>query len=131
KLLRGDGTKSRLNADIAAGQPSKFFQLLPKRPDPRLHCRVVLDDIREYTDKRHALALLCPHFERPRRRAAEQRDELAARDHSITSSAAASSVVGTSRPSVLAVFRLITSSNLVDCITGRSAGFSPLRTRPA
>src|SRR5262249_4640977 len=64
-------------------------------------------------------------------RAAEQRDELAARYHSITSSAPASSVVGRSTPSVLAVFRLITSSNLVDCITGRSAGFSPLRTRPA
>jgi hypothetical protein len=42
----------------------------------------------------------------------------------------ASSVGGTSRPSVLAVLRLITSSNLVDCITGRSAGFSPLRIRP-
>src|SRR5439155_4392707 len=26
---------------------------------------------------------------------------------------------------------LITSLNLVDCMTGRSAGFSPLRTRPA
>ena len=32
-----------------------------------------------------------------------------------------------SRPSALAVFRLITSSNLVGCMTGRSAGFSPLR----
>ena len=50
--------------------------------------------------------------------------------YSITSSAMASSVGGTSRPSVLAVLRLITSSNLVDCITGRSAGFSPLRIRP-
>jgi hypothetical protein len=27
--------------------------------------------------------------------------------------------------------RLITSSNLVGCITGRSADFSPLRIRPA
>src|SRR6516225_372018 len=42
-------------------------------------------------------------------RAAEQRDELAAR-HSITSSARASSVGGTSRPSARAVFRLIISS---------------------
>src|SRR5262249_48062781 len=77
KLLGSDCTKSRLNTDIAAGQPSKFFQLLPKRPDPRLHCRVVLDDIRDYTDKRHALALLRPRHKRPCRRAAEQRDELA------------------------------------------------------
>jgi hypothetical protein len=39
---------------------------------------------------------------------AEQRDELAAR-HSITSSARASNVGGTSRPSALAVIRLMTS----------------------
>ena len=36
-----------------------------------------------------------------------------------------------SRPSALAVLRLMTSSTLVDCMTGRSAGFSPLRIRPA
>src|SRR5262249_6422929 len=57
--------------------------------------------------------LLCPRCQRPpRRRAAEQRDELAP-PHSITSSASASSLSGIWRPSVLAVFRLITSSNLV------------------
>ena len=50
--------------------------------------------------------------------------------HSITSSARASSIGGTVRPSAFAVFRLIASSNLVGCITGRSAGFSPLRMRP-
>ena len=33
-------------------------------------------------------------------------------------------------PSALAVLRLITNSNLVDCTTGRSAGLSPLRIRP-
>src|SRR5262245_7756663 len=51
--------------------------------------------------------------------------------HSITSSAMASSFDGISRPSALAVLRLITRSNLLDCTTGRSLGFSPLRTRPA
>ena len=51
--------------------------------------------------------------------------------YSITSSARASRVGGTSRPSVLAVFRLTTSSKLVGCCTGRSAGLSPLRMRPA
>src|SRR5262249_1983944 len=45
--------------------------------------------------------------------------------HSITSSAMASSPGGKLRPNALAVLRLITSSNLVDCMTGRSAGFSP------
>ena len=37
--------------------------------------------------------------------------------------------VGTSRPSVFAVLRLIANSYLVGACTGRSAGFSPLRTR--
>jgi hypothetical protein len=50
--------------------------------------------------------------------------------HSITSSAVESSVGGTARPSILAVSALITSSNLLDCTTGKSAGFAPLRMRP-
>ena len=50
--------------------------------------------------------------------------------HSITSSAATSNLSGTVRPSALAVLRLMTNSNLVGLITGRSAGFSPLRMRP-
>src|SRR6476659_866597 len=49
--------------------------------------------------------------------------------HSITSSARARSIAGTSRPSALAVLRLMTSSYLVGACTGRSAGFSPLRMR--
>src|SRR5262249_33209803 len=67
--------------------------------------------------------------ERPRRRSAEQRDELAARSHSITSSASASNLSGTSRPSAFAVLRLTTSSYFVGACTGKSAGFSPLRMR--
>jgi hypothetical protein len=51
--------------------------------------------------------------------------------YSITSSARASSAGGISSPSAFAVLRLMTSSNLVGCATGRSAGFSPLRMRPA
>src|SRR5258705_1782124 len=49
--------------------------------------------------------------------------------HSITSSARASSVGGTSMPSALAALRLITSSYFVGACTGRSAGFWPLRIR--
>ena len=79
---------------------------------------------------RHRRWLLCARRERPRRcRAAEQRDELAPY-HSITSSASASNVGGTSSPRECAVLRLITNSNLVGCTTGSSAGFAPLRTRP-
>src|SRR5262249_3517356 len=83
----------------------------------------------EISNHRH-LRLLRARRERPRSRAAEQRDERAAL-HSITSSARARSRSGTSELSALAVLRLSTSSNLVDCTTGRSAGFSPLRMRPA
>src|SRR5262249_58629947 len=78
-----------------------------------------------YTDQRHRRLLRARH-QWPRRYAAEQRDELAAfHAHSITSSARASSMGGTSRPSALAVLRLITNSYLVGACTGRSAGFSP------
>ena len=62
-------------------------------------------------------------------RAAEHGDELAA-PYSITSSASATSLSGTLRPSVLAVLRLMTISNMAACVTGRSDGFSPLRMRP-
>jgi len=55
-------------------------------------------------DAPHPLALLRPRRERPRNRStAEHRDELAPPDHSITSSALASSDGGTVRPSTLAV----------------------------
>src|SRR5438094_1590074 len=44
--------------------------------------------------------------------------------YSITSSARASSVAGTSRPSALAILRLMISSNLVGCCTGSSEGLA-------
>jgi hypothetical protein len=58
----------------------------------------------QHADTAHPLALLRPRRKRPRSRATEQRDELAA-DHSITSSARASSAASTSRPSALAVYQ--------------------------
>src|SRR5262249_31885680 len=82
-------------------------------------------------EPRESRALLHARRERPRDCcAAEQRDELAA-SHAITSSARASSVGGISNPMRLAVLRLITSSNFVDWMTGKSAGLAPLRMRPA
>jgi hypothetical protein len=50
--------------------------------------------------------------------------------HSITWSARPERASGKVTPRVLAVFRLINSSTFVTCCTGRSAGLSPLRTRP-
>src|SRR5262245_23905895 len=73
----------------------------------------------EKPDHRHRW-LLRARRERPRRRAAERCDDLAA-PHSITSSARASSVGGTSRPSALAVLRLIQN------LCGRSR-YSPARS---
>src|SRR5262245_34189372 len=58
------------------------------------------------------------------------RTSFAWRTHSITSSAAASNLSGTVRPSILAVEALMTSSNLLDCSTRNSVGFAPLRMRP-
>jgi len=66
--------------------------------------------------------------ERPWGSPAEKSDEIAT-GHSITSSARASKLSGTVRPSAFAVLRLMTSSYLVGACTGRSAGFSPLRMR--
>src|ERR1700738_2356417 len=84
----------------------------------------------EEPDHRHRW-LLRARGERPGDgRPAEKRDEVAS-CHSITSSAVASRVGGTARPSILAVEALMTNSNLVDCTTGKSAGFAPLRMRPA
>src|SRR3954463_13230710 len=65
-------------------------------------------------------SLLGPDFHRL------DRTSFAWRTHSITSSARASKVGGISRPSALAVFRLIISSYLVGSWTGRSAGCTPL-----
>src|SRR5262249_25595638 len=48
--------------------------------------------------------------------------------YSITSPARAKSDGGTVMPSALAVFILMTRSSLFGCSTGRSPGFSPLRT---
>ena len=71
----------------------------------------------------------CAYTMKRGERTTEQRNELSAL-HSITSSARASKVEGISRPSIRAVSALMTSSNLVAWITGKSAGFAPLRIRP-
>jgi len=54
------------------------LQALVERRDAGLTLWIVGDRAREHADPSHALALLRPRRERPRSRAAEQRDELAA-----------------------------------------------------
>src|SRR6185437_11874300 len=88
---------------------------------PRERCNCV-----QVADNRHR-ALLRASGKRPGDGHSAERSDQPAAPHSIASSAWASRSGGTVRPSVLAVLRLITNSNLVGCSTGRSAGFAPLR----
>src|SRR5262249_14783194 len=121
-----------IDLDIAANGPAQLLEPLPEGSGAELSFGIVLGVEHQHADPPHVLGLLRARHERPRCRcAADKRDELAAPHYSITSSARASSVGGISRPSARAVLRLITSSNLVACTTGRSDGFSPLRMRPA
>ena len=83
---------------------------------------VVLNTVQEPVQR----AIATSGFEK---QASQSLDE--PRGHSMTSSAIASNFGGISSRSALAVLRLITSSNFVDCMTGRSAAFSPLRILPA
>src|SRR5262249_42977376 len=108
--------------------PARLREPLQERPDPGLKFRIVRGCRQQHADAPHPLRLLRARRERPRRRrAADQRNELAAAAHSITSSARNRIAVGSSMPIALAVLRLTTSSNFVACSTGRSAGFVPLR----
>src|SRR5262245_41450376 len=86
---------------------SLMLQALCKSRQTRVSFRVVPCKRSEHADAPHALALLRARRERPCPCcAAEQHDKFPP-VHSITSSARASNVVGTSRPSALAVLRLI------------------------
>src|SRR5262245_44245554 len=127
KPFSGHAVTSRINHEVLAfdeAEPSQFIE-------QRHLMRCIARARNQAAETINAPGLLSTRRNRPRRsRAAEQRDELAAL-HSITSSAVESSVGGTVRPSILAVWALMTSSNLVDCTTGRSAGLLPLRMRPA
>src|SRR5262249_28996687 len=80
----------------------------------------------EEPDHRHRW-LLRPRRKRPCRRAADQRDDLAAVAHSMTSSARTRNDSGIVSPIAFAVLLLTISSNLVACSTGRSAGLAPFR----
>src|SRR5262249_1130191 len=115
-----------IELDFASFDPAEPLKLLFECSNAHLRFRVALREWHQNSNPPQSLALRARRARPPRRcRAAEQRDELAATDHSITSSTRASREGGISRPSAFAVVRLITRSNLVGCWTGRSAGFSP------
>src|SRR5262249_35199674 len=120
---------TKIDFDIASFRPSQLLQLLPKCAHARLRLDIGPGIADQHPDPPHPLGLLRARRERPCGSTAKERDELASL-RSITSSARASSEGGTVRPSILAVSALMTSSNLLACTTGRSAGFAPLRMRP-
>src|SRR5262249_23227160 len=113
-----------------ADRPAQLLQSLQERRAARLRHGIARRLAHEHADAPHPLRLLRSRCDRPGRRAAEQYDEVTSPHHSITSSASASSLGGMSRPSALAVLRLMTNSNLVGCMTGISAGLVPFRIRP-
>src|SRR6478752_1180440 len=83
-----------------------------------LRTKSPLDDVRCYPESGHrSRASACPLCANSGHGAV----------HSITSSARAKSLLGISNLSAFAVLRLITNSNLADCTTGKSPGFSPFR----
>src|SRR5262249_14600302 len=88
-----------LDRDVLALDISGVFKSLAESAQPvrKPIKRLAIEE----PDHRHR-RLLRPRRERPRRRATEQRDEIAPL-HSITSSVRASSEIGGSRPSALAV----------------------------
>jgi hypothetical protein len=94
-----------------AKQPSKLRQLLSREESRRLFAAAATLHHRTLAQRVFKLlSTLLPHL--------------------MTSSANSKIEGGTSSPSAFAVLRLMMSSNFVDCITGRSAGLVPLRTRP-
>src|SRR5262249_33086312 len=107
---------AHIDVYVAAFDPAKFAEPRHNGGEPHVGSRRRASA--EETNGGEVRHLLRPRCERPCRCAAEQRYELAAlhlRGHSMTSSARASSVSGTVRPSVLAVLKLITNSSFVDC----------------
>jgi hypothetical protein len=74
---------------VAAIGPTQGRKRLSERREARFCRRIVFVVRHEHADAPQAVALLRPRGKRPSRRAAEERDEVAAPDHSITSVARA------------------------------------------
>src|SRR5262245_5826616 len=114
-MLDVSSSPAVVELDVAAFGQSSLSQTVHECNGASTTLGVIFAGWHQHTDPPHPLALLPARRERPRRnRASNHFDELAPL-HSITSSASASSLSGIWRPSILAVLRLITSSNLVGC----------------
>jgi hypothetical protein len=119
---------SELDGDILPFDVAGVFEAIAKCRDQG--GKALGRGAAEKPDHRHS-RLLSANRQRPGDPRAGQQDQQVASVHSMTSSARARIDGGTVRPSALAVFRLTTSSKVVGCSTGRSAGLVPLRIFPA
>jgi len=75
-----------VQTNILPNAPAQLLQRLDEGRHPILSFRIVRGERCEYADAPHPLALLRPRRQRPRRAAADERDEIAP-PHSIASSA--------------------------------------------
>ena len=135
--------RGALGPVLEIGKSNSSFTMIADPKHIRLMCRSMSALGHKQTSRRHeAMSALPPKADIDRHdehvRLVPKADSCTAAnavhggsDYSITSSASASNVGGRSSPSALAALRLITSSNLTACTTGRSEGFSPRRMRPA
>src|SRR5262245_14931297 len=115
---------SHVDLQVASIRPTELLQPSPKSRQPKLALQIIAGADQNTNSPR---ALLRARRQRPRRRAADQRDDLATAAHSITSSARTRNDSGIVSPIAFAVLLFTISSNLVACSTGRSAGLAPFR----
>jgi hypothetical protein len=94
--------ETNVEPDVASFAPAEVLHSLAKCREASLSLRVVAD-ANQHPDALRPLTLLRLRHDRPRRRAAAKKCYELAPPHSITSSARASRLGGTSRPSILAV----------------------------
>src|SRR6266446_5429339 len=125
RALGGTSGEANVEPSIACFDPAQILHAFAKYREASLLLRIT-GDTDQHADPPYPIRLLRPRLARPRRRAAEQGDELAP-FHSITSSARSRIDVGSVTPIALAVFRLSANSKFAACSTGRSAGCAPRR----
>jgi hypothetical protein len=68
---------TKVDPHVSAIGPAQVRKVLREHRDAMLPLRIVFVERHEHSDAPHSVALLRPCRERPRRRAAEERDEVA------------------------------------------------------
>src|SRR5215472_4106194 len=116
-----------LDLHVLSFDPAKIPETLSEsverlRPAPWIPVSEVSNSGRRFLG-----GLRAGHERRDEESAGERLEEHAPRAHWMISSARPISACGIVRPRALALLRLMTSSNLVGCSTGKSLGLAPFR----